>query len=55
MYNENNPGYEESIHMYNSLPMTGVKVVCGPISIRLEVASGDRNKVLGVTRIRGFL
>jgi hypothetical protein len=55
MYNENNPGCEESLYMCNSLPMTGVKVVCGPISVRLEVASGNRNSVLGVTRIRGFL
>jgi len=55
MYNENNPGYEESLYMCNSLPMTGVKVVCGPISVRPEVASGNRNSVLGVTRIRGFL
>jgi hypothetical protein len=55
MCNENNPRYEESLCMYDSLPMTGVKVVCGPISVRLEVASGDRNSVLGITRIRGFL
>jgi hypothetical protein len=38
-----------------SLPMTGVNVVCGPISVRREVACGNRNRVLGVTRIRGFL
>jgi hypothetical protein len=41
--------------MYYHLPMTGVNVVCGPISLRLDVASGNRNRVLGVTRIRGFL
>ena len=55
MYNENHSGYEESLYMCNNLPMTGMKVVCGPISVRLEVASGDRNSILGVTRIRGFL
>jgi hypothetical protein len=38
-----------------SLPMTGVNVVCGPISVRLEVASGNRKRVFGVTRMRGFL
>jgi len=34
-----------------SLPMTGLNVVRGPISVRLEVASGNRSRVLGVTRI----
>jgi hypothetical protein len=38
-----------------SLPITGKNEVCGPISARLEVPSGNRSRVLGVTRIRGFL
>jgi hypothetical protein len=38
-----------------SLPITGKNEVCGSISARLEVASGSRNRVLGVARTRGFL
>jgi hypothetical protein len=38
-----------------SLPIIGKNEVCGSISARLEVASGSRNRVLGVTITRGFL
>jgi hypothetical protein len=40
---------------YLSLPITDENEVRGSISARLEVASGKRNRVFGVTRMRGFL